>query len=144
MRATVRRSGLRSARRLEAHWLGKGKLVAAGSAGVSLVNTATWASRVIDRAALAARVVAGRIVTYDGVEVDRGDEGLGLKGYAADGRRRFHVLDGQQVTFVHVVGRRPFAQTERRVHAVDPATGRRTGSFGARRTEIQVLDRPHR
>jgi hypothetical protein len=151
MRATYHRVTGRASRagtrHREAHWLGDGKLMAVGRdrrdgpTGVSIIDTATWTERVVDAEARAARVVAGRILAYDGVLVDRRGDGMGLRGYGRDGERLFHVLEGEQIDFLHALGARAFAQGARTVYAVDPATGEVTSESPVRRTELDVLDR---
>jgi hypothetical protein len=117
---------------------GGGLLVSGRIGGTFVIDPATWTRRVVDARADAARVVGSTILTYDGVEHARGS--AGLTAYDLDGTKRFHVLHGRRVNWVHVAEGRAFAQTARALHAVDLETGRLTSRRLPPRTEIEVLN----
>jgi hypothetical protein len=139
---------LRDAQPREVSWLDDRHLVASGrdavgrSAGVTIIDTATWTNRMIDPGAGMARPAGGLVLTYDGdrVAVPRG-RGRGLSGYRAAGDRAFHVLRGSQVNAVEHADGRAFAVSERIVRAVDLATGRLVGqrAVPAARVSLTLL-----
>ncbi|HEX8085341.1 MAG TPA: hypothetical protein VF529_13700 [Solirubrobacteraceae bacterium] len=135
-----------SARRLA--WLGDGRLVASGRPtrgrppGVSVIDSAEWTNRTLDPDARTVTVAAGLALTYDGVEVDLGGRGSGLTAYDASGRRRFRVLAGKQVDFVHAAPGAAFAQSAATLRRVDLESGEVGKARRVPRTEIVILERP--
>lgn len=151
MRATFHRlsgDALRAATQRRLHWLGDGRLVAWGPAaarrpaGASLIDTRDWTNRAFDADARAVTVAAGRILTYDGIEVDLRGRGRGLSAFDASGERLFRALDREQVDFVHATRDRAFAQSGARLWPVDLQSGAVGRARAAPRTEILVLARP--
>ncbi len=122
--------------------LGDDRLVVVGRpSGVSVVDTRTWTSQVVDPAARAARAVAGAVLAYDGDRVVRsGRPGLGLAAYRPDGTRLFHVLRGEAVVQVEHFGTRAYAMTDRARYTVDVVTGRMIAGRRAPRTRVTLID----
>ena len=116
-------------------WLGNGRLLVSGRdivagpggevyfpAGATLVDTARWRARTLDRSASEAAFAAG-VVLASGPRWNPGAE-VGLRGYTIAGRRVFHLLKGLQVFDVPVVGDWAYARTRSAVRVVE--VGRRT------------------
>lgn len=139
----LRRATLRRLR-----WLGDGQLVtwglAAGGrpAGVGLLDSRDWTNQMLDAGAREATTARGRVLTFDGVEVDLRGRGRGLSAFDGAGRRLFRALAGEQVEFVHVTGDRAFAQSAGSLRPVDLRSGEVGRARKVPRTEILVLTRP--
>jgi hypothetical protein len=81
-------------------------------AGVALVDTESWTPRMIEPKATTAVLAGDTLLAYGtywsselGVH-----EGSGLTGFDLEGRRRFHVLDGEPIWIVEVTGRYGFVR----------------------------------
>jgi hypothetical protein len=85
--------------------------------GLSLIDTHTW--RVV-----AAEPNVGAIARAGGVLLAYGEDGL--RGYAADGTTRFHLLDGEPIGAVQIAGGLVYVGgcDGRCFRVVDPAVGR--------------------
>jgi hypothetical protein len=103
--------------------VGGGKLMAR-PAGVSLVDTHDWSACKLDRRASRATLAAGRLLAYGpGSSVSAHEPGEGLRAYALDGRKTFHLFGQQQVSDVEVAGGRAYVRTATAVHVVDVMSG---------------------
>lgn len=134
-------SGLPPAQRREAERLDDRHLVAAGRpSGVSVIDTGTWRSRVVDPAGRASRAVAGTVLAYDGDRVVRAPgRGHGLAAYRPDGTPLFHVLRGEQIGQVEHSATRAYAMTDRTRYTVDVVTGRVLAKRRAPRTRVTLV-----
>lgn len=149
MRVTYRRpAGARLGRatRRSALWLGDGRLAVVGHrsetpAGVAVIDTRTWTSQEIDTSAGAARSTDGTLLVYDGESGALTTPGIGLRAYRPDGRRRFHVLEGQKVWNVEVVAHRAYARTSTELHVVDIRSGEVTGQLPSSGSLTEVVTR---
>ena len=112
-------------------------------AGVTVIDTATWTARRLSASGGAARVADGVILTFDGSSRAARRNSEGLSGYEPGGRRLFRVLRGKHVSIVHLDGQRAYAQTPRRLYAVDVPAGKIAGSSRAIRTDISLVDGSH-
>ncbi len=125
-----------------ARWLGRDTIVVAGtdsepggraqSAGVHLVDTRSWTSRMLDPDAATFYVASDAIVTRHPAS----RRGLGV--YGLDGTERFRLFRGRFVLELWAVGRRAFVRLavpgegsdpspERSVRIVDLTSGKRLG-----------------
>lgn len=103
-------------------------------AGAMLVDTASWRSRTLDSRASGAAFAAGRLLAYG--------TGIGLRGYALDGRRVFHLLDGQRVLGVQVAAGRAYVRTPRAIRVVDVGRGKVVGNIAPPGDLIDVIVAP--
>lgn len=141
----VRGTPLRNALPREVYMLDDHQLVASGRdkagrpAGASIIDTATWINRVIDRDAAMAQAVAGTVLAYDGdrVALPSGKR-RGLSAYRPDGRKLFNVFKGQQIGYLAHAGTRAYAFDERVVRSVDVTTGRVIAAYTAAAARIRV------
>jgi hypothetical protein len=116
-------------------WLGDGHVLVFGqdgfaptgvqdfeavAAGAILVDTATWSSCVLDTSAGGAAFVAGRVLVYGREDPAR----RGLRAYTVQGRRVFHLFDGEQVWDVQPAGRLAYVRTRSAIHVVDVRSGK--------------------
>jgi hypothetical protein len=112
-------------------------------AGLAVVDTHTWQSRVIDRRATTFAVAGDTIVTA----------GRGITGYRADGARHYHLLGARRISLLQVVqGRghawvgdmRPFqlgTPTPTRVIIFSPRSGLVFGRASlSQQTRVALLD----
>jgi hypothetical protein len=102
-----------------ARWLGGGLLAVSGAdeddrtrirpAALSLVDTRTWAARVIEPGATDF-VMAGDLLLATGAGHPSADgSGIGLAAYGFDGRERFRLFEGSEVWVQEVYGGRAYA-----------------------------------
>jgi hypothetical protein len=107
------------ARTRVANWLGGGLLAVSGAdeedrtrarpAGLSLIDTRTWATRTIEPGA-ADFVVAGDLLLATGPGDPSADgSGIGLAAYGFDGRERFRLFEGSEAWVQEVYGGRAYA-----------------------------------
>jgi hypothetical protein len=90
-------------------------------AGLRLIDTSSWTSRLVDARASLLAATDGAAVVADG-----DGRGIGVRVYAATGVLRFHRLGNTSVDDLTVVGGLvyAFACNSTCVRALDPATGR--------------------
>ena len=129
----------------EARWLGSGLIAVTGSdysltkgpdgkerqiakaVGLTLVDTSSWRSRVVDAEASGFSVVGDLVVaaggTYDSAEPLAGERGIGLVAYGLDGRERWRLHPGERrwLTTVGAIGY--VYLDERHVEVVDVTAG---------------------
>lgn len=74
--------------------------------GVELLDIEARSRKTIDRAAGEVRVSGGTLLAFEGKPFARG-HGIGVRAYALDGHRRFHLLKGEHIVDVETAG--PFA-----------------------------------
>jgi hypothetical protein len=126
-------------------WLGEGKIAISGydsvpagpqsvetrPAGLSVIDTNDWTTRMIDADASHAAFAGGTLLaTY---------EGRGLSGFNPDGERRYRLFEGQALGVVATFGTRAFVAFDRKpVHVLDATTGR---VMGTRRGVPRLLHR---
>ena len=115
------------ARDRRALWLEDGQVVVFGldrlpeagrettPAGATLVNTATWRTRLLDRTADGAAFAAGTLLTYR----SRGAVRNGLRMYALGGGRGLTLLDGEDVVDVQAASGRAYVRTPSAVYVLD-------------------------
>lgn len=116
-------------------WLGDGKIavwgddsvrdgagrVQASPAGLSVIDTRDWTTRLIDADAGHAALAGDTLLaTYE-----RG----GLTGFTTDGERRYHLFDDDRSAVEATFGSRAFVVLDRKpVHVIDAVTGRVLGT----------------
>jgi hypothetical protein len=136
-------------RRLEARWLGHGRLAVSGdpNAGVTVIDTSTWTARTVAPGATSARLAGGRLLVYS--EPAFRSRGVGLRVYTRDGRRLVRHLFGDQHMEVEVLGAdvavfRPHEFRARATEIVRARTGTllRTVARPPRRYEVSILSSP--
>jgi hypothetical protein len=99
-------------------------------AGLTLIDTDTWAAKTLDeRATDVSSNAGGDYVLSWGTVWDGAAQrsvGSGLSGYGADGKERFHLFAGQPVNVAAIVGRYVYvaASDFMRFRVVDTADGR--------------------
>jgi hypothetical protein len=130
-------------------WLGDGRLAVTGfdvrrsrkaPAGVALVDTRTWAARLIARRAGAARLAGHRLLVYDGRHPSgRPYAGSGLRVYDRSGRLRRTLLPGLRIGDVQVAGSRAYARTTRGLRVVDLRRGRVIARLPRERRDIDLI-----
>jgi hypothetical protein len=126
-------------------WLGGGKLAVWGSdsvpagqgrvqtnpAGLSVIDTKDWTTRMIDAEAWHAAFAGGTLLAA----YKRG----GLTGFTTEGDRRYHLFDHDRSAVEATFGSRAFVVVDRKpVHVIDAVTGR---VLGTRRTAPRLLHR---
>jgi hypothetical protein len=136
----------------EARWLGGGILAVTGTdetatrvgeelrisrtpIGLRLVDTSTWASKLVDHGADEVHVDGGLLLaTGSRIGVDQAESGMGIAVYGFDGVRRVAALQGE-AAYVDLSfrGRAYLSLTTSQQHAVVDLT---TGAVAARRTPI--------
>jgi hypothetical protein len=123
------------ARERTALWLGHGRLVVAGRdfvstrarkealapAGATLLDTAAWSWRTLDRRPTGAVLAGGKLLVYGPGSYPAAGTGLG--GYTLGGRRVFGRFDRQRVLDVQVAGGRAYVRTPASVHVVEAGSG---------------------
>lgn len=96
--------------------------------GFRLVDTKDWSVRIIDEDADWVNRSGDLLLAYASRWHPTAQEhrSLGLRAYALDGRKRFHVLDARPISDVQVVGNRAFALLDDSGNAavVDVRTGK--------------------
>jgi hypothetical protein len=118
-RLTVHRVGRKHVGDVEAVGLGRRRLLLAlrgrsgrfsdgRPRGVELLDTEARSRETIDGSAGEVRVSGGTLLAFEGVPFARG-QGLGLRGYGLDGRRRFRLLKGEHIGDVEIAGRFAYA-----------------------------------
>jgi hypothetical protein len=104
-------------------------------AGLRLVDTASWTSRLVD-------AHASVLAAANGAAVVAGDEGpgIGVRVYAASGALRFHRLGTSRIDELAVIGTHvyAFACSDMCVRAVDTVTGR-VASPPVLRSETELI-----
>ena len=124
--------------RRSATWFGPDLIAVSGSdtssmkqtpAGVTLIDARDWTTRSIEPLAWSVAVAGDTLVAC----------GSGLSGYAADGTKRFHLLEGDDVPSVQVLGGYVYvaADNNTRYTIVNPELGTVVGSV--RTTSITTL-----
>jgi hypothetical protein len=104
------------------------KTVAARAAGVRLVDTATWTTRVLDADASAFSLAPGLVLAYGGSWSGGTSTYTGVHAYALDGTLRWSLYEGGDV-YARVVGALGYLERTvgtnrpRHLDVVDPATG---------------------
>lgn len=135
-----------SGSRRVARWLGNGLLAVSGSdeqrgdvrpAGLSLVDTTTWAVRTIEPGAMTLAAADGALLTTGWTSDGRRATGIGLTAYRPDGTLRFHLF-GDAGAWLQVYGRRAFVGLIGRpgLRIVDLETG---AVVGTRRADLPLL-----
>lgn len=113
-------------------------------AGVSVIDTRTWRARVIDQNAGAMRVIAGKLLVFDGRELSYGRNdrapSIGLRAYAADGTKLFNVLGDQMVSDLQVFNDYAYARTVTGVDVVDISSGVVVRNATRSRDPVELLD----
>jgi hypothetical protein len=105
-----------------------------------LVDTRTWAARLIARRAGAARLAGHRLLVYDGRHPSgRPYAGSGLRVYDRSGRLRRTLLPGLRVGDVQVAGSRAYARTTRGLRVVDLRRGRVIARLPRERRDIDLI-----
>jgi hypothetical protein len=100
--------------------------VAAEAAGLSLIDTRTWAIRKIDDEASDFARFENTLLTFGVTDwaASSKSPGFGLVGYDFGGKERFHALEGTGVSWVEAVGGLAYVTlNEKRYAVVDAATG---------------------
>lgn len=126
----------------DVRWLGGGRLAVAGEgadgpAGLRIVDTADWSTRVVDRRAPGFTAADGALLVFEAApDEDTGIyRGRGLTAYAPDGTERFHLFGRRRVVDLAAAGRYAYATVlpaQRRTYVVDLSAGR----------VVRVLARP--
>ncbi len=138
------------ARRLEALWLGDGRLAVSGdpNAGVTVIDTSTWTTRTVAPGATSARLAGGRLLVYSQAFRPR-SRGIGLRVYTRDGRRLVRHLFGDRHLQVEVLGAnvavfRPYDSRTRATEIVRARTGAllRTVASPPRGYGVTILSSP--
>jgi hypothetical protein len=110
-------------------WLGRGMLAITGSdarrrgetpAGLTLVDTRTWESRMVHARTSDAAFASGTLLAYSFTS-----SGSGLTGYSVRGRRRFHLYGRDRIAGVQALGRRALVATLDGSSLIEARTGRR-------------------
>jgi hypothetical protein len=130
-----------------ATWLGDGLLAVAGTdssirtdsqgdpqqtttpSGLLLLDTRTWATRVLQTDASTAFAVGDSLLAYSSSYDSSGStpSGSGLTIYRLDGTRRLHLLDHTPITYVQAQGGLAYAWLPDRdghLLVIDPTSGR--------------------
>jgi hypothetical protein len=125
-----------------ARWLADDRVVVAGSnyrpsdergmvseaAGVRLIDTRNWSVRTLAEEASDALVAGDTVLAFGGTQGPAGLRGIGLYGFGADGRERFHLFEDRFVAVVSAVGRYAYvseqSEAETRIEVVDIPSGR--------------------
>jgi hypothetical protein len=101
-------------------------------AGLTLIDTSDWSSRVVDAGASFLARAGGGLVAYGGAtELERPTPtGIGLRGYGADGALRFHLFGSEQIDDVQVAGNLIYITgcKDRCHRIVDATTGELAGT----------------
>ena len=101
-------------------------------AGLTLIDTSDWSSRVVDAGASFLARAGGALVAYGGAtELERPTPtGIGLRGYGADGALRFHLFGSEQIDDVQVGGNLIYITgcKDRCHRIVDTTTGELAGT----------------
>jgi hypothetical protein len=100
--------------------------VAAEAAGLSLIDTRTWAIRKIDAEASDFARFENTLLAFGVIDwaASTKSPGFGLVGYDLGGKELFHALEGTGVSWVEAVGGLAYVTLNEKLHAVvDAATG---------------------
>ena len=122
-----------------ARWLGGGFLAVTGedghvagpdrvettSAGLTLIDTRTWEARTLAGQANGMAFAAGTLLATFHDPFDP-SAGIGLRGFARDGSKRFHLFGGQQVGLLGTLDDRAFVDAIGGTHVVRLGSGRAT------------------
>jgi hypothetical protein len=126
-------------------WLGEGKIAVWGTdsarvapdrvetapAGLSVIDTKDWTTRMIDADAWHAAFAGGTLLAA----YEQG----GLTGFTTEGDRRYHLFDQDRSAVEATFGSRAFVVLDRKpVHVIDANTGR---VLGTRRRTPRLLHR---
>lgn len=122
------------ARLRRALWLGQGRVAVVGRdfvsargeepVGATVVDTASWSWRTLDRGASSAAYAAGRLVV-NGARI-------GVRAYALDGRRVFSLLERRRVLDVWFAAGRAYVRTPSAVEILDVGSGKVVGRVAPR------------
>jgi hypothetical protein len=133
----------------EAAWLGNGMLALWGwndhasvegdhfnfwmePAGLTVVDTRDWSSRVLDRSATSMTIANGNLLASSWLSSSTSDRlsGSGVTAYGSDGNPRFHLFGSRAILSVQSLGGRAFIRGTRSAYsAVDLASGRILRTF---------------
>jgi hypothetical protein len=101
-------------------------------AGVTLVDTADWSSRVVDEGASYVDRVGNSLIAFGGAYSSGpvSPPGIGLRGYASDGALRFQLFGTEQIGDVQRAGGLAYVAgcNDRCFRIVDPTSGAMVGS----------------
>lgn len=119
--------------RRQALWLGNGLLAVSGSeqepgadgrysespAGLQLVDTRTWSVRALDDRVSRILLADDALLAFGGY----GTERLGVSAYSLDGRLRFRLFEGREVSDVRAAGPYAYVSIRDKVAVVDLRSG---------------------
>jgi hypothetical protein len=128
----------------EATWLGNGMLAVWGwndhtsvegdqvhfwaePAGVTLVDTRNWGSRIVDSRASSMTVANGNLLAFSWLWDSLHDDpaGTGVTAYGSDGTMRFHLFGSRAILSVQALGGRAFIRGKKSGYSVvDLSSGR--------------------
>ncbi len=97
-------------------------------AGLTLIDTDTWSSRLIDPGAAGISTTGSMLLSWAWMwdSTTRTAVGTGLTGYDADGKQRFHLFGNEALTFATVIGTYVYVASDdlRQFQIVDTVTGK--------------------
>jgi hypothetical protein len=121
----------------EAIWLGGGLLAVSGwndrksverdqvhfwaePAGITLVDTHSWSSHLLDGAAQSMTVASGNLLTFSALWDSALDDpaGSGLTAYGPGGNARFHLFGSRAILSVQTLGNRAFVRAAKPGYSV--------------------------
>jgi hypothetical protein len=116
-------------------WLGSGRIVVFGRdlvrahsagpafmpAGATLVNTATWRSRMLDETASGAAFANGRLIAYG---PGSGTRGVGLRAYTPAGHRLLTLFTHKPIRNVRISGGLAYVRTPTATYVADVRSGK--------------------
>jgi hypothetical protein len=119
--------------RRQALWLGNGLLAISGSeqelgadgrylespAGLQLLDTTTWSVRSVDDRTSRIRLADSALLAFGGY----GSERVGVSAYGLDGRLRFRLFEGRDVSDVRTFGLYAYVSIRDKVAVVDLRSG---------------------
>jgi hypothetical protein len=116
----------------------------ADGAGLHLIDTRDWTVETLVEGASETLVAGDAVLAYGGSHGPDGLRGIGLRGFDADGRERFHLFGDRYVGAVSAVGRYAYVSQQleevTRVDVVDLATGRVVRTVHRSYVEVLPLD----
>jgi hypothetical protein len=130
-------------------WLGREMLAITGfdshssgdqPAGLTIVDTRSWRSRLIDQRTTDAALVSGTLLASSFLGTR--SFGSGLTGYSRHGARRWHRFGSSPIWGVQPIGRNALVGGPSRIALIEAATGRQLRRYRRFTTSVLAADAP--